>query len=94
MNLNVSVNDALAEFVKNKVKSGLYPSESAVVSEALILLERQEALQNMNVGSLEKQEKLAWLRQAWQEGEASGDFSPLDIEAIKALGRKKLTEKI
>jgi Arc/MetJ-type ribon-helix-helix transcriptional regulator len=33
-------------------------------------------------------EKLAWLRAAVEEGEASGDAGPLDIEALKDEARR------
>ncbi len=59
MNMNVSLTEELANFVKAKVSGGRYASSSEVVREALRLmekLERQEA------------EKLGCLRQAWQEG--------------------------
>jgi hypothetical protein len=38
-------------------------------------------------------EKLRWLQHAWKEGIESGDYRPLDIEAIKAAGRKVEREK-
>ena len=77
MNMNVSLTAELAEYVKAKVQSGRYVSASEVVREALRLLERQER---------EDAERLRRLRQAWADGEASGDFKPFDAEAIRAEG--------
>lgn len=79
MNLNVSLTDELVQFVKGKVDSGRYTSASEVVREALRLLEKQDS---------QEAEKLRWLQRAWQDGIESGDYRPLDIEAIKAEGRK------
>jgi putative addiction module CopG family antidote len=64
MNMNISLTEELANFIKTKVSGGRYSSSSAVVREALRLMEeieRQDA------------EKLAYLRKAWQEGIDSGD---------------------
>ncbi len=84
MNLNVSLTDELVQFVKGKVDSGRYTSASEVVREALRLLEKQDS---------QEAEKLRWLQQAWKEGIDSGDYRPLDTEAIKAEGRKRLAAK-
>jgi antitoxin ParD1/3/4 len=81
MNMNVSLTDELAEFVKSKVVSGRYASSSEVVREALRLLEHQDA------------EKLAWLRQAYTEGMASGDAGVVDYAALKKDGRERLAAK-
>ena len=78
MNMNVSLPDELAEFVKAKVSSGRYGSSSEVVREALRLLEQHDAIQA---------EKLQWLRKAWAEGIDSGEAGELHIEAIKRDAR-------
>lgn len=84
MNLNVSLTDELVKFVKAKVDSGRYTSASEVVREALRLLEKTDQ---------REAEKLRSLREDWLAGERSGDFRPLDIEAIKAEGRARLAPK-
>lgn len=84
MNLNVSLTDELVKFVKTKVESGRYTSSSEVVREALRLLEKHDQ---------EEAEKLRWLQQAWTEGMKSGNFGPLDANAIKAAGRERLATK-
>ena len=43
MNMNVSLPEELANFVKDKVSSGRYGSSSEVVREALRLMERDGA---------------------------------------------------
>jgi antitoxin ParD1/3/4 len=81
MNMNVSLTEELANFVKAKVSAGRYTSSSEVVREALRLmekLERQEA------------EKLSYLRQAWRQGIDSGDAGELDFSALKQEARARL----
>jgi antitoxin ParD1/3/4 len=82
MNMNISLTDELARFVKAKVETGRYTSSSEVVSEALRLLEKHE-----------QSEKLAWLRQAWQDGIDSGDAGELDFDALKEKARRRLAAK-
>ena len=84
MNLNVSLTDELVKFVKTKVESGRYASSSEVVREALRLLEKHDH---------EEAEKLRWLQQAWKDGSESGDFAPLDMNAVKTEGRQRLAAK-
>ena len=82
MNMNVSLTEELANFVKAKVGTGRYASSSEVVREALRLmesLERREA------------EKLGFLRKVWQEGIDSGDAGELDYAALKQEARARLS---
>jgi antitoxin ParD1/3/4 len=81
MNMNVSLTDELAGFIKAKVSTGRYTTSSEVVREALLLLEQQD---------MKNAEKLRWLQKAWQEGIASGDAGELDIEALKQEARQRL----
>ena len=81
MNMNVSLPEELAEFVKAKVSTGRYSSSSEVVREALRLLEQQD---------IKNAEKLRWLQMAWQDGIDSGDAGELDIEALKREGQQRL----
>ncbi len=59
MNINVSLPEELANFVKNKVSTGHYGSSSEVVREALRLMERTEQ---------QEAEKLALLLLASKDG--------------------------
>ena len=81
MNMNVSLPDELANFVRAKVDTGRYGSSSEVVREALRLLERADQ---------QDAEKLAYLRKAWQEGLDGGGAEELDLDALKAAGRARL----
>jgi len=80
MDLTVSLPDELASYIKKKIDSGDYRSSSDVVSEALRLLEEHDSA---------KARDIERLRDAWQEGMKSGDFSPLDIEAVKTEGHRR-----
>lgn len=82
MNMNVSLTEALARFVKSKVADGRYSSSSEVVREALRLMEK-----------VEREEKLAYLRAAWQEGIDSGDDGEIDFAALKQEARRRLASR-
>jgi antitoxin ParD1/3/4 len=84
MNMNVSLTDELARFIKAKVDTGRYTSSSEVVREALRLLEKHDQ---------QEADKLQWLRQAWQDGLASGDAGEIDLAALKAKARQRLAAK-
>lgn len=81
MNMNVSLTDELADYVKAKVLAGRYASSSEVVREALRLMEKIES---------QEAEKLDLLRQAWKEGIESGDAGALDFSALKKEARARL----
>ncbi len=65
--MNVNLTPQLEEWVQQKVASGRYNNASEVVREALRLMEEREQ---------EREAKLAWLRQAVQEGIDSGPGEP------------------
>ena len=81
MNMNVSLTNQLADFIKTKVSSGRYASSSEVVREALRLMEFRDQ---------HEAEKLQALRKAWQEGIDSGDAGELDFAALKQEARARL----
>jgi antitoxin ParD1/3/4 len=81
MNMNVSLPEELANFVKTKVATGRYSSSSEVVREALRLMEKAEQQEG---------EKLEWLRQAWKEGVDSGDAGEIDFQELKREARRRL----
>ena len=70
-NTSISLDDHFAEFLSREVKAGRYRSASEVVRAALRLLEDQEL-------------RLAALRGALAEGEASGEPMPFDFDAFVA----------
>ena len=80
-NMNVSLPEELANFVKDKVSTGRYGSSSEVVREALRLMERTEQ---------QEAEKLALLRQAWKKGIDSDDAGEIDFAALKQEARARL----
>ena len=85
--MNVSVTPELEEFVNEKVKTGLYNSASEVVREGLRLLREQDELKKI---------RLDTLRRDIQKGLDSldkGKGRPLDMEAIKNEGRKRLDQR-
>ncbi len=81
MNMNVSLTEELASFVKAKVSAGRYASSSEVVREALRLMEKVEQ---------QEAEKLQYLRKAWQDGLDSGDAGEMDFQALKQEARARL----
>jgi len=87
LGMNVSLTPELEKLVSEKVKSGNYTSASEVVREGLRLLRDQDDLRRV---------KLEALRREIAKGVDSldrGEGEPLDIEAIKAAGRKALASK-
>jgi len=82
VNISISLTPELVSLIKAKVDSGLYTSTSEVVREALRLLERTDR----------EQQTRASLRQAWDEGLASGDAGPLDFAELKAEARNRLVK--
>ena len=82
MNMNISLPEELADYIKTKVSAGRYSSSSEVVREALRLMERVEQ---------QEAEKLRYLRQAWQEGSESGDAGEVDFTALKQEARTHTT---
>jgi len=79
--MNISLTPHLEELVKGKVESGLYNSVSEVMRDALRLLEERDQLRDL---------RLEELRRDIQKGIDSGEATPLDIQEIKARGRKRL----
>jgi len=85
--MNVSVTPELEEFVNEKVRTGLYNSASEVIRESLRLLREHDEMKKIRLDSL---------RSDLQKGIDSlerGEGKPLDIESIKAKGRKRLAQR-
>ncbi len=79
--MNISLTPQLEALVKNKVESGLYGSASEVMRDALRLLEERDRRQFLRVEELRAEIK---------KGLDSGESTPLDVDAIKSRGRKRL----
>ena len=79
--VSIALSPELLEMVKGAVATGEYASASEVIREAL----REWRLrQPLRLAEIER------LRQAWQDGIASGPARPLDFEDIKRRGRERL----
>ena len=72
---NVSLTRELDQFVASRVETGLYANASEVMRTALRLLERDER---------EYEQKMAVLRTAIAEGDASGDAEEGVFERLYA----------
>ncbi len=82
MTLNVSLTPHLEDFIRQTVTSGRFQSDNDVICTALRLLEEREY----------ELHTLAQLRESIQAGLDSGASTPLDMEAIKQLGRSQLSQ--
>lgn len=78
--MNVSIGEEFARLIQQKVESGRYASAREVVEEGLRALERAES---------GDEKKLAWLRQAWDQGVASGNVGRLHAEELKREARRR-----
>jgi antitoxin ParD1/3/4 len=81
--MDVSLTPELEELIDQKVKSGLYNSASEVIREGLRLLKEQDELVRLRQEEL-RREVLKGYEQAQR-----GESRPLDVEAVKAEGRKR-----
>ena len=82
--MNVSLTPELERLVQEKVASGLYNSASEVVREALRILKERDEMRSLALEDL-KREIAAGL-----DDLDRGEAEVLDIEAIKAEGRRRL----
>ena len=85
--MNISLTPELEELISKKVESGMYHSASEVIREGLRLLRDQDLLKEM---------KLRQLKSDIEEGlddARNNRTSPLDTDAIKKEGQKRLAAK-
>ena len=75
-NTGISLGAHFDGFIRSQVDAGRYGNTSEVVRAGLRLLEEHE-------------HKVAALRQALLEGEASGDAGPLDFDEIRREARER-----
>jgi antitoxin ParD1/3/4 len=85
--MNVSLTPELEKLVNKKVESGRYTSASEVIREGLRLLEEHDEFRRIKLETLKRE--IARGVESLERGEGK----PLNIEAIKAEGRKKLAAK-
>jgi antitoxin ParD1/3/4 len=74
MTISITLPDDLSDLVEAKVATGGYKTSDDVIRAALKLLQRRDS---------EREEKLADLRAAIQEGIDSGDAGVIDFEELK-----------
>ena len=84
MPTTVALGSHFEEFVKAQLSTGRYNNLSEVVREGLRLLEDQEVIRRI---------KLERLRADIQAGIDSGPATPLDMEEVKAKGRRLLAKR-
>ena len=73
----ITLTEQQEHWVKGQIETGQFGNDSEYIRH--LIRQDQQA-----------QERLAFLRQALAEGEASGAAQPLDLSAIKALGRQRM----
>ncbi len=81
MDISISLPQELIDVIQAKMESGRFTSASDVVEAALRKWDWADEAEAMAVAAL---------RREWDEGIASGDAGPLDLEALKAEGRARL----
>ena len=74
-NTSFNLGDHFSSFIESQVSAGRYGNASEVLRAALRLLEEREA-------------RMAALRQALAEGEASGPPQPIDFDAFISSKRR------
>jgi antitoxin ParD1/3/4 len=87
MSLNVSLPPELENRVRAHVASGMFGSASEVIREALRLFESYQSVQSATLANLKLDIELG------QADKRAGRVAPLNIEAIKAQGRKQRSTK-
>ena len=85
--MNVSLTPELEQLINQKVSTGMYHSASEVIREALRLLKEHDTLRSIQHEELRREISIG------MEQIKKGQVAPLDIEAIKAKGRKLLVQQ-
>ena len=79
--MNISLTPTLENYLRQKVKSGMYNSTSEVVREALRLLEDQDVMKSVKLNSLRKD------LQSGIDSLDNGRSKKFDIESIIAKAK-------
>ena len=87
MSLNVSLPPELENRVRAHVASGMFGSASEVIREALRMFESYQSVQSATLVNLKME-----IEQG-QADKRAGRVAPLNIEGIKAEGRKQRSAK-
>lgn len=83
--ISIALSPELIDVIRKAVEAGGYASTSEVIREALRDWRLRQSLREAEVASL---------RQAWDDGIASGVARPLDMNKIKTAARRKLEASI
>jgi len=92
--IEISVSAELLAKARAAVDRGEFASIDEVIRDALSMWSHDfdyGAPEHLSVPAGTHDEQIAWLRARIEEGLASGDPRPLDIEDIKRRGRERLT---
>lgn len=81
MTFSVFLPKELQDYVEAEVEAGRFPSPDAMIGAALRMLRTQDRPLD---------DDLSRLATSWRAGADSGDFQPIDLDAIKAEGRRRL----
>ncbi|MEW4566795.1 type II toxin-antitoxin system ParD family antitoxin [Tautonia sp. JC769] len=81
--MDVSLTPELEKLIQDKVESGMYPSVSEVVGEALRLLEERDRIRDMRREDLRKEIQIG-IDQADR-----GEVAPLDVRGTLATVRRR-----
>src|SRR5262249_10304551 len=85
--MTIALTPELERLVQEELESGRYPSASDLIREALLLLKERDQLRQYRLEEL-RREIAVGLDEA-----ARGELAPVDIEAIKLEGRRRLGER-
>ena len=80
MDVTISLPEDLVRLLENEVASGRFQTQSEVIDAAL---------RDYAEATSDHPERLAWLRQAWEDGINSGDAGEIDLEEVKAEARAR-----
>ena len=78
--MTIVVPEPMAESIQAAIAAGEYASASEVVRDAMRLWNERRAF---------RAEELRLLREAWDQGKASGTAGPIDMKAIIAEARSE-----
>jgi antitoxin ParD1/3/4 len=82
--MDITLTPELEQLVSRRIESGKYTSANEVIGEALRLLDHSDAIQQYQLEELRREIAIG-LAEADR-----GELAPLDVEAIKAEGRRRL----
>lgn len=85
--MKILIVDELENFINEMVLSGAYNSASEVVNHGLRLLKEQEQMKKIRLEELRGE-----ILKGYEQSQR-GESKPLDIEAIKAEGERRLAQK-